>query len=439
MADELIDPLKDLSPVGDALKIGTVPSDLGSRPNLQNAIFPRFLDTSSSVELVTAPDPSTQAVLAGAAETYDLSELPELELIVDDYEGAKRAPGTPGVLLGGSFPGTTTTNTVNDQLTVALHGEVGQAIDVGTQTSGAAIAAAIQAAVRALTAASAVNQQAYDGFLAEYVASSFSTTLATALPIGQFTEMELASVAGLQSGDVLRVVDSTGPLEPPFNVTVLKVDYTNSSVLVTAHTNTQIVQAGSTVYVPDDHYLLTSGKRGNDSSVVVTAGVADAAAGLKLTVATGAVSSSGTDAIGKQKVVFDAADFVDPALATAAEVAVVINRTVTGLIASAPGGTITLTSRKYGRSANLRALAGDATTALGFATDIEVGTNTDITLRQTGVTLDTVQRVNAGVPGNYISTAGFRVEGDKLVNVDATDHAAVSSDLSVTYTPTLRG
>lgn len=71
----------------------------------------------------------------------------------------------PGYSLSGSAPATVTSASANT-LQVALSGEIAQSITIGSAlTSGAAIAAAIQAAVRALTAASGPNQPDYDGFI----------------------------------------------------------------------------------------------------------------------------------------------------------------------------------------------------------------------------------------------------------------------------------
>lgn len=73
-----------------------------------------------------------------------------------------------GRSVSGPAPATTLTSGVNDHLTVNLDGDGPRLILLGTQTTGVGIAAALQAAVRALTANTASHQTAYTNFRADY-------------------------------------------------------------------------------------------------------------------------------------------------------------------------------------------------------------------------------------------------------------------------------
>ncbi len=66
----------------------------------------------------------------------------------------------------------TATAATNDGLIVSIDGEAAQPVTLGNQQSGAAVAAALQAAVRALTAANPFKQRAYDNFTVTYDARS---------------------------------------------------------------------------------------------------------------------------------------------------------------------------------------------------------------------------------------------------------------------------
>jgi uncharacterized phage protein gp47/JayE len=80
-----------------------------------------------------------------------------------------------GRSLSAPAPGTICVSGQTDQLQVNLDGDGAQTITLGSQTTGVAIAAAIQTAVRGLTAIIPGNQPAYDGFRCDY-----STTTAGA-------------------------------------------------------------------------------------------------------------------------------------------------------------------------------------------------------------------------------------------------------------------
>jgi hypothetical protein len=94
-----------------------------------------------------------------------------------------------GRSVSGPGPGTTLTTGVNDGLAVNLDGDGVRQVALGTQPSATAIAAAIQAAVRALTPLNLAHQPAYDGFRCDY-----STTTAGAYTLRSGTPGPLSSV-----------------------------------------------------------------------------------------------------------------------------------------------------------------------------------------------------------------------------------------------------
>lgn len=414
--------------VGSRDKAPAIPHDLEKRSELRRELLPEFLDAMTTEQFVTAPGASTQAVLDGAAETYDMSALADLKITVDNYQGAKQAAGTKGVTISGTAPAVASTNASADTVGVAVNGEAAQDVDIGTQAGGAAIAAALQAGIRALTPASAVNLQSYLGATVEYVESSFSTTLATQLDSGvKVYELKLADVSKLRKGDVLEVADQAGGPAAAFEVTVADVFRGRSAIHIESGvTPGEDIEVGAIVRKPDDYYKVTAGKPGNESQIVFSAGTSnDVAVALKLTSGAGASTTPGTDAVGVQTIPFVTADFSSDAAATAAEVAAAINKKLTGAIASDNGGSIRITSRKYGASANIQAESGVTETALGLGTTREDGSQSDITLDIADADVIAIQAVTAGTPGDYKSDVSIvRVEGDKLVNVDGTNYAA---------------
>src|SRR5262245_54074221 len=81
--------------------------------------------------------------------------------------------------LGRTLAGETLTGGSNDALTVSLNGEPPQTVHLGTQSSGAAIASAIQSQVQALPPAHSANAAAYRDFTASYDATTRQYTLAS--------------------------------------------------------------------------------------------------------------------------------------------------------------------------------------------------------------------------------------------------------------------
>jgi len=73
-----------------------------------------------------------------------------------------------GRSVSGALPATTLTSGSNDHLALNLDGDGVRTPTLGTQTTGAGVAAAIQAAVRALTANNASHQTAYSQFRCDF-------------------------------------------------------------------------------------------------------------------------------------------------------------------------------------------------------------------------------------------------------------------------------
>jgi phage baseplate assembly protein W len=97
---------------------------------------------------------------------------------------------TFGIPLGG----TSLTSGVNDHLTVQLNHETPVTLVLGTQSSGASIAATIQAQMRAQTPEHAANEEGYRAFQATYTEGSYILTSGTQLS-------EAAHVAVLVDAD----------------------------------------------------------------------------------------------------------------------------------------------------------------------------------------------------------------------------------------------
>lgn len=428
MADELLNIFTQGS-VGAEDVPPPVPVDASERVNWLRQNIPGYIGKSASIDVGVAPGASARAVKDSAAGTYDMTGYLNLKVIVNDYEGRKSRPGTRGTAVSGLSPATASTNTTADTLKIALHGEVAQSVDIGTTASGAAVAAAIQAGVRALTPASARNAQAYAGFTAQYVAPSFATTLAVTLAAGtKVREVTLTSTYGLKKGQYITITDVTSTLESPFTVLVLDIDRATNVVSIPSTTPTNAVEAGATVEVRDDYYRFESGKAGADSSIVFTVGAsADVAAALKITAAAGGTSSDGTDANGPQTFTFEAADFSSPAAATAAELAVVLNKTLTGAVASDASGTLRITSDLYGARANVSVVAEGSYAALGYSAAIAVGTENEFTLslKSPSIALVVPYTIATGALDDIVDhTALVRVENNKLVSLDGTDHSS---------------
>lgn len=412
------------------LSQGPVPADLGTRVELIRARIPEMLRQQTVVDDVPAPDVSAAASIVSAAETFDMTDLPELEILVNDYPYAKRSAGRAGVLESGEGPALATTDTSNDQMNINIAGDGAQAIDIGTTAGGVAVAAAIEAAVQGLTANDDRNQEAFDSFAAEYIPPSFSTALAVALSNGvDVNILQLDTLQGLKRGDTLRIVGASANIDAKV-IDLFKMGR-DRRVQIETITPGEDIPVDSVVYKPDDKYRFTTGKRGADMTIVFTDGAANGADDLLLRVQDGAVSTLGLDAVGPQVVKFVDADFVSNAAATAEEIAAAINKVLTGAQANVTdaGTTVTIITDRVGADAKLL-ISGDARAVLGYSADEEVGTETEVAVSLDGARVLYIQP--------YISASGVLLDmladpvGDGLVRVrrDALVNLSTSVDYS---------
>lgn len=121
---------------------------------------------SGTVRYVREPTYGEDIVLLAPQH---LTCVAEPGAVAPTYSTVGHARLTPcGRSVSGPAPLTSTQADVNDQLTLSLDGDPPQHITLGTQTSGADVAAAIQAAVRALMAINPALQPAYDLFRADW-------------------------------------------------------------------------------------------------------------------------------------------------------------------------------------------------------------------------------------------------------------------------------
>jgi uncharacterized phage protein gp47/JayE len=121
-----------------------------------------------------ASDPITYTPLSTWTDDIALPAPQVVQAILADgtqvlYHSLGDLVLTPsGRSISGQAPATSLTGGTNDRLTLNLDSDGQQTLILGTQTTGVGIAAAIQAAVRALTAVNPSKQQAYTGFRCDY-------------------------------------------------------------------------------------------------------------------------------------------------------------------------------------------------------------------------------------------------------------------------------
>jgi uncharacterized phage protein gp47/JayE len=114
--------------------------------------------TAAATHIEDIPLPVPQVVLATLADGTDVL-----------YRSLGNHVLFPsGRSVSGPSPGASLTSGINDQLAVNVDGDGVRTVLLGTQTTAVGIAAAIQAAVRALTALNAVHQGAYNAFRCDY-------------------------------------------------------------------------------------------------------------------------------------------------------------------------------------------------------------------------------------------------------------------------------
>jgi LysM domain len=104
------------------------------------------------------------------------------------------------------FAGTGLTDGVNDALTLRLNHEPPRALRLGTQTSGAAIAATIQSQVRALPPAHGVNATAYRDFTCTYADGQYTLSSGTKLSDGGLVTVLSDPDTALVPNDAARVL-----------------------------------------------------------------------------------------------------------------------------------------------------------------------------------------------------------------------------------------
>jgi uncharacterized phage protein gp47/JayE len=147
-----------------------------------------YITTSEGIDLdlrgndYGAPRDTGQAASDPVTFTKTVEWIEDVGLLAPQVVQATLADGTEvlyhsiedvvlrpsGRSISGQGPGTTLTNGVNDDLALNLDGDGVRTISLGTHTSPTAIAAAIQAAVQALTAIGPSHQTAYTNFRCDY-------------------------------------------------------------------------------------------------------------------------------------------------------------------------------------------------------------------------------------------------------------------------------
>lgn len=412
------------------LSQGPLPGDLQTRMETIRARLPAMLAVGTVIQETVAPDVSVAAILDSGAETFDMTDLPPLTVTINDYDHSKALPGTPGVLTSALAPAIKSTNASADTLKVNIAGDGAQEIDIGTCATGALVAAAIQAGVRALTANTAHNQQALTGFTCEYVAPTVATTLSTALlTTTDYTQISVASYAGFKRGMAIKIRGSTTIL----SATVIGIHDMGASkyLRISTITTAEAFAIGCVVNSADDYYELTTGKNGADMSIVVTDGTSNSVADdLKLRVADGSAVTLGRDVVGPQTITFVTADFANDAAATAAEVVIAINKVLTGAVASVSSTKVRITTDRLGTDAHVTVTAGAGATALGYTTLTDAGTETEVALDLDGPEIIAIipYTVSSGVMGailpDPVGNSLVRVRRDHIVNYGGTDYGS---------------
>jgi len=264
-------------------------------------------------------------------------------------------------------------------LTLNINGDGAQTITLGANASGAAVAADIQAKVRALTAFTPSNQLAYDDFTAVYSTVYTLTsgldgtgssvvvsggTAAVSLKLGTGNGgTELSGTLGTSVSDTTPATSTTSGDTLTLNI---NGDGAQTIILATSGTGADVaadIEAkvrALTAFTPSNQpaynnftavyttvYTLTSGAGAHPSSVVVSGGTA--AAALKLGIANG-----GTEAIGTYGT---SASNTSPAITTPTG--------ISGVAVTAVGNFIKIATIAV-NNATLLIGAGTANTALGF-------------------------------------------------------------------------
>ena len=409
-----------------------VPIDADARLNWLRQNLPEYAALATPVDIVAAPIGSTRAVrTSGNTEDFVMTDAEDLVLIVNDYVGRNDSPGSEPVTTGAVTPATATT-AGDSAVGVSIAGVAAADAVIGTKATAEDIRAVLETAIQALAPALPDrNNAAYANATVAYSAPTFATTLKTALASGvEIFNLVLNKSTGLKAGDEI-VLKDLAASEPDLVRTVIQIERKEQEAIVTIERFTPAgdYAADSIVQSSDDGYVVTGGKRGEDQLVVFTAsaGGTDVSALLKLKAGDGAVQEAGTDAVGRQTFRFVASDFGDPAAADATEIANVLNRALTGAVATDAAGAVVVTVDDFGESKNVIALEGTTQALLDLSTTIVEGTNALMQLSLDSpeiVLILEVDTAGGGAVGLFREASLVRIERDKLVNVDGTDHSA---------------
>ena len=165
-----------------------------------------FTSLQAQIDYSGTPAASVSAVMSGVYETNNVSlaaaigvaqgmgQWYSLELDpVDETSGP-----TAGIIVSGSSPSTSVTSGATVNFSVNINGDGAQSISLTSNSTGADIAADIQAKVRLLTAVTPANQAAINGFTCTYgttyTLTSGSTGIASTLAITEGTGTTAAAL-----------------------------------------------------------------------------------------------------------------------------------------------------------------------------------------------------------------------------------------------------
>lgn len=148
---------------------------------------------ASGPVVFTAALPWVEDIPLPAPQVVQATLADGTQVLYHSLRDATLAPS--GRSISGTAPGTSVTSGVNDAVTLNLDGDGVRTVSLGTQTSSGGIAAALQAAVRALAALNPANQPAYSGFRCD-----FSVTTAGAYTLRSGTAGVSSTVVVTPSG-----------------------------------------------------------------------------------------------------------------------------------------------------------------------------------------------------------------------------------------------
>ena len=177
--------------------------------------LPRHVGQAASGEVVYTREPtySEDIVLLAPQHLQPVVEPGALAPTYSTVGDARLAPS--GRSLSGPAPLTSTQTGVNDQLTLSIDGDTPQTVTLGTQTSGAAVAAAIQGAVRALMAVTPALQPGYDLFRADWNSTAVNAYALRSGTAGPASSVVVTVGPGNDGSAVLKLGVTQGGTEAP--------------------------------------------------------------------------------------------------------------------------------------------------------------------------------------------------------------------------------